>query len=355
MNYYMTPHVVVYLKIVGSGTERILLDTVAGIMYEAQGGKIPVFSHHSIEFDAIAEGKSLVSGLLVVNKGYKDMIAGIITGLSQGIKGTTEASKDANKKANSQEKQDENALVYDFINRILAYPKLYKDFVASNPITNANRAKEFVQINSYVPLRSALWDVNILNVMIAALTTDIQDGTEVGLSSNYIDLYKDILTEIENNIKPEAQLVNIMHGEYEDDNNTDNKDKKGRLINERNEQLIKAIEDNSKHIKDEINTIKGRTLSSTNDIIREISELSTQVSGVIPKIYGSDLFNSLRKQGYTIQLTLQFGTLKNGGEGEGNHEVVINDCYFASESLNISVDNRDNIKESYSFIAKSIS
>ena len=71
MRYFMTPDALIYISL--GGPDIFLLDHVCGVGYQDQANKVPVYSHKDVRFSAAAEGRAIVSGMLLLNKGYKDM------------------------------------------------------------------------------------------------------------------------------------------------------------------------------------------------------------------------------------------------------------------------------------------
>ena len=334
MNHYVTPDVVVYLEVLGSGVPRILLDTVCGIMYEAQGGKIPVFSHRSIEFDAIAEGRSMVSGLLIVNKGYKDMIAGVVKFMSENT-----AENTATNTATSRNNLDIARTSQSYTDRVKDHIDTLKNIINSNTVNN----------QQIVPIINK-WNIIALNNLYVDLNGLYNEVKNNPLGSKHINVVGTYLNQLNDLIIPTAIEANTNIDAYVANNG--NTITAASLANDSNRDLITFTNRLITHIEAQIQIINSADLDLTIESQKDIATQSDNLVINIPKIYGSDLFNSLRLKGHHIQLILQFG--RPDDAAGGNHEVVINDVYFASESVNISTDNRDNIKDGYSFIGRSV-
>lgn len=331
MNYYTTPDVLVYMYIVGSNFEPVRLDTVSGIMYQAQGDKIPIFSHKSIEFDAIAEGNSIVTGLLIVNKGYKDMIAAVISDISNSkiLPGLPKNSEVLEESANIdgaisfiKEQLVELQLISNGVRNSAKFGLLGNyDLSTSQLDLVVNSLNDYINENTQIVNKLGLESLinDLINVIFTSLTPKL---------SEIETLYMQLVASF--GINPMIILqYSSMVSEYTSLSNIALKEASSRLRD------ISSL-NNESRIDQQLSSLDQESTTSQNN-----------------KIYGSDMFNLLRKKGYSIQLHIEFGK-PDDPNSDGDHMVIIDDCYFSSESSNVSTDNRDNIKESYSFIAKSI-
>lgn len=81
--YYCGPDCKVYLT---TGNESVHIDNAYAINYNEQSEKHPLYGYRDYEFSQVTQGRTIVSGLLILNREFKNELTAAIKGDSLGSK-----------------------------------------------------------------------------------------------------------------------------------------------------------------------------------------------------------------------------------------------------------------------------
>ena len=326
----------------GLNTPPVLIEEACGVTYEFTAPKIPLYGYRDKQFSAVAEGKQLVSGLLLMNKGFKDALAAVIRFMisQRDIEANEESSLRSNdlikvQTIASTNATDANSLMTESraLQRLIdssdAFATLeavrlrtYKDvnLTKLDQIGEAINTVGLGRVPAFPSLEGTLADplntaaVDLLNIIgdIESDQTDINDDIETNGILNLATLYN--IKDLSNSIKESAGKIHAIINTVQLEAN----------------QLATSIRANTE------------ALSNIIEIV---------VGDLVVPLAGTEIFESLTDTGRSIDLQIHFG---QEGINEDFHVRILQECWFSTESVQVSIDDRDVIKDAFAFIAKTI-
>lgn len=329
MKYYMTPDVQVSIRIPGS--KALLLDEVCGIGYQANSSKVPVYSYKDITFSAMAEGRSIISGLLLVNKTFKDSIGSVLANLVTSDSDDSETVRDLNKRI-----KDAEQITQGHSDQIREYVRDILDLTRFLPKSNSS-------ITYPNP-----WDIGDIT-SLAGLLDDYMNNNKA--SSSFI-------TSLFPDYGEYKRLLDLAIDELVISNSNKVSFSSTGLpliptINSSDKSTLGSIESLSREFVDVIVALTDESIQrQTNSEISSSALAFDSAAERTARLIDTKLFNLLQQKNKKIELIVEFGVPDETTTRE--HKIVIEECYFSGESVNVSVDDRSNIKEAYQFLARSI-
>jgi len=325
--YFMVPDIAIYIRV--QGRPSILMDDACGITYEASNQKIPLYGYRDKQFAAVTSGRELVSGMLMVNKNYKDSIAAVLL-YSLGAPEVLEEGLS----------REEQALLEDTYGANSANHRSGLVFLS---------ALQKVLGRGSSRLIGPLWSVPTLRVVL----TSLQQENTLYLSNTqaYLDSEQG-----GNEYDSSVRIVNYLR---EDFSNAINEisDRIDILENTDSTPADQDLKDNYNNLASIANDIEYRieeNKTNSNIINNGINEKAVKppespvtIEKYKKSLVGSSFFDDMYNNGHKIDIEIEFGA-------DGKHRKVLRDCYFNTEATSVHVGDRENIKEAYSFFAKTI-
>lgn len=332
MDYYMAPDVTVYLRI--EGRSSLLLDQVCGIGYQDQDAKIPVYGYSDVEFAAMAQGRAIVSGLLIVNKGFKNSIGTI---LAKWL------SNDEIKKGNAEkitpeelsQKQAELTSLADAIKNLTTDLDLIRDLT----VRRYKNDGEFTYYDD--------WDVDGVVQAMSRIDDLLSTKPLLQYQAGAICHYDQFARDMD----PVIQDLESSNTSKETYRNTTNPPPDSAKFNNRLDESALLVAENAINKFSDGTALFRNSYTVSHDILGRQEPTNSNSETEIVSLIGHKLFKALQDSRKSVQLIVKFHA-RSGSNYV--HEITLNDCFFSNDSTNVSVDNRDNIKEAYQFIAKNI-
>lgn len=353
--FFMAPDVLVHLRVTGpSGKSQVLLDDVCGITYKEDTGKMPVYGYKDVYFQKAAISKSIVTGVLMVNKSFKHAIGGLVEYFLGGSIKATLTEK-------------------------LRTAVVRKEVLTTNMIGDAELSPALKGVTAKLKEHKIL------------MLRSTKQGTEVPLPTSIVD-YTKLQKEFDNLVESEKKALlhfglfteaqevsntlaiqrvamkhytliynnNIFDATYSGYQGNAVLGKQG--VKELHKQVLGNYLNGEKVTPisgvDVFFDLTNRALSATTVELAELEITIARINADLLKgedpdlrsILSESLFASLNNAGLKVNLIVEYG--RSGDSG--SFTETLENCWFTSKSISPSVDNRDILKDMYQFFARKI-
>ncbi len=347
----MVPEVLVYIiaRNGQGGQTRVLIDDACGITYQENAGRMPVYGYKDVYFQKAALGKSLATGILMVNKSFKNAI-GVITAYflnqSKIPKQKTQVDDIDNKKNDLNTIKKDIELLSELLELFRTNSLSIKqdapgttpeiDYLigsGSSYLDTTNDIQEFIETNT-----ALLTKYNCLSLAENGLSTLLNTSF-----FEYDALYTKIIVEADytefngNNTLGQRKLLD-----------TYNANKTKYNVGDQSTEAPSGIPAVISQLSEIVQTAVTSLAQGNRDINSLL--LSGQKLSKYESILSESLFKDINNAGLIIDLQVEYG--KEGDEG--SFTETLEDCWFTSKAMNATVDNRDIMKDMYQFFAKKI-
>jgi len=316
----------------------MLMEDVCGISYEFSNQKIPLYGYRDKQFAAVAESKELVSGLLIVNKNFKDSIAAVLLYILDNSTATEPVSGNRERERAIEDSFNINSKVNDivdnFLNRInriigggvesVTILRNIKSDMEADIVSFSNDVSAF-RTRQYGTDAKTDATVQAISDNITTLLGPVDDPSIGGTLQDVVSYTSARISILEENDRGPGQI-----------NLVENKN----TLNNYGVAPLQTIKDDQKTRTNEV-----------NDMVKNIAITPPVDGGGIEKykksLASGEFFADLYRDGHVIDMMISFGV-------DDKHNKTLKECYFNTETISVHIGDRENIKEAYAFFAKTI-
>lgn len=312
------------------GGTAVWVDDACGVAYNVQAPMIPLFGYGDYRFTKVAKGREIVTGHLLLNYRYKNQLSFALL-----------APKQSKNPVTIENQQDWKSTAARAMEAFIKLTTLIKDPEARSGITNEYidvEEKKYVFVSSKIDANRTAWvewgQAKIEAGRLGVPEADLEDMSRV---------YKQILKEYaDNGIAGSPSAIQLLRNPQDV---LGDMDQYGLNVNLMDEVFTLIDRAN--------NNVVAPTVSQQADRFKDSLWRRTRRSFDIAKQPPYHEKFSDEQQRYN--LIVEFGHPDEFGTDRApDHQLQIETLYFTGESMQVRVDDDDNLKAAFPFLAKQI-